>query len=118
MPRPSFVVEGAPMTSPPNCGCSSRTIIRSLFELAALNSLIFGVALGEEASNRSAASVPAASRTPPLLQKPIWVYNNWSAYDELSDRIPLTEELAMKELDEIIRLRSLGVRFDYYMMDA
>jgi len=36
------------------------------------------------------------------------VYNDWSAYDELSDSIPLTEELAMKELDEIIRLRSLG----------
>ncbi len=54
----------------------------------------------------------------PLLKDPIWVYNDWSAYDELSDNIPLTEELAMKELDEIIRLRSLGVRFDYYMMDA
>jgi hypothetical protein len=46
------------------------------------------------------------------------VYNNWSAYDELSDNIPLTEELAMKELDEILRLRRFGVRFDYYMMDA
>lgn len=34
----------------------------------------------------------------PLLRDPIWVYNNWSAYDELSDRIPLTEELAMREL--------------------
>ena len=54
----------------------------------------------------------------PLLKDPIWVYNDWSAYDELSDNIPLTEELAMKELDEIIRLRSLGVHFDYYMMDA
>jgi len=46
------------------------------------------------------------------------VYNNWSSYDELSDNVLLTEELAMKELDEIIRLRRLGVRFDYYMMDA
>lgn len=49
---------------------------------------------------------------------PIWVYNNWSAYDELSDNVPLTEELAMRELDEILRFRKLGVRFDYYMMDA
>lgn len=54
----------------------------------------------------------------PLLREPIWVYNNWSSYDELSDNIPLTEELAMRELDEIIRLRRMGVRFDYYMMDA
>jgi len=55
---------------------------------------------------------------PPLLRDPIWVYNNWSAYDELSDRIPLTEELAMRELAQIIRLKKFGVHFDYYMMDA
>ena len=54
----------------------------------------------------------------PLARDPIFVYNNWSAYDELSDNIPLTEQLAMKELDEILRLRRFGVRFDYYMMDA
>lgn len=54
----------------------------------------------------------------PLLRDPIWVYNNWSAYDELSDRIPLTEELAMRELREIVRLKKFGVHLDYYMMDA
>jgi hypothetical protein len=54
----------------------------------------------------------------PLLRDPVWVYNNWSSYDELSDNIPLTEELAMKELDEMIRLRKFGIHFDYYMMDA
>ena len=54
----------------------------------------------------------------PLLRDPIWVYNDWSAYDELSDNIPLTEALAMKELDEIVRLRKVGVHFDYFMMDA
>src|SRR5580700_2996486 len=37
-----------------------------------------------------------------LLRDPVWVYNNWSSYDELSDNIPLTEELAMKELEEIV----------------
>ena len=52
------------------------------------------------------------------LRDPIVVYNNWSAYDELSDNIPQTEQLAMKELDEVIRLRKLGVPFDYYVMDA
>jgi hypothetical protein len=60
---------------------------------------------------------PAAA-SPALLQGPIWVYNNWSAYDELSDAVPLTEALAMRELDEILRLRKAGVRIDYYMMDA
>jgi hypothetical protein len=53
-----------------------------------------------------------------LLRDPVWVYNNWSAYDELSDNIPLTEQLAMRELDEIVRLKRSGVHFDYYMMDA
>lgn len=39
------------------------------------------------------------------LTKPVFVYNNWSAYDELSDNIPLNETLAMKELDHIARLK-------------
>lgn len=54
----------------------------------------------------------------PLRRDPIWVYNDWSAYDELSDNIPLTEDLAMKELNQVLRLRKFGVHFDYYMMDA
>jgi len=53
-----------------------------------------------------------------LLRDPVWVYNDWSSYDELSDNIPLTEELATKELNEIVRLKKYGVHFDYYMMDA
>jgi hypothetical protein len=56
--------------------------------------------------------------SPPALSGPISVYNNWSSYDELSDNIPLTESLAMRELDELLRLKRTGVRFDYYMMDA
>jgi hypothetical protein len=54
----------------------------------------------------------------PALQAPVSVYNNWSAYDELSDNVPLTETLAMRELDEVLRLKRAGVRFDYYVMDA
>jgi hypothetical protein len=50
--------------------------------------------------------------------EPLWVYDIWSSYDELSDTVPLTEELAMRELAEIVRLRRLGVRIDYYLMDA
>lgn len=54
----------------------------------------------------------------PVARDPVWVYNDWSAYDELSDNIPLTEALAMKELGEVARLERSGVHFDYYMMDA
>ena len=36
----------------------------------------------------------------PMLRDPISVYNNWSSYDELSDNVPLTEDLAMRELDQ------------------
>jgi hypothetical protein len=54
----------------------------------------------------------------PIAKDPIFVYNDWSAYDELSDNIPLTENLAMRELREVLRLHKQGVRFDYYMMDA
>jgi len=76
-----------------------------------------------QADSRTRTSADAAGWSPaklgePLLHDPVWVYNNWSAYDELSDNIPLTEELAMKELGEMVRLRMFGVHFDYYMMDA
>jgi len=69
----------------------------------------------------TAVALTAHSQTeppPPALQAPNSVYNNWSSYDELSDNIPLTETLAMRELDELLRLKRSGVRFDYYMMDA
>jgi len=51
-------------------------------------------------------------------KKPVFIYNNWSAYDELSDNKPQTEELAMRELNEIVRLKTQGVEIDYYVMDA
>ncbi|HTV09754.1 MAG TPA: hypothetical protein VMD97_11990 [Candidatus Aquilonibacter sp.] len=54
----------------------------------------------------------------PLIPDPISVYDNWAAYDELSDNVPLTEDLSLKELENIIRLKRDGVRFDYYVMDA
>ena len=53
-----------------------------------------------------------------MIHQPTSVYINWSAYDELSDNVELTEEIAMRQLDELLRLRELGVQFDYYLMDA
>lgn len=53
-----------------------------------------------------------------MLTHPISVYINWASYDELSDNVELDEALALRQLEELLRLRSLGVRFDYYLMDA
>ena len=75
--------------------------------------LFAGAAVAVLATGAAPAQPSDAART-----GPIWVYNNWSAYDELSDSVPLTETLAMRELDELLRLRRAGVHFDYYVMDA
>ena len=53
-----------------------------------------------------------------MIQRPISVYINWAAYDELSDNVELTEALAMRQLRELLRMRKAGARFDYYLMDA
>jgi hypothetical protein len=85
------------------------------------------IALAHSAGLAQTASIPVKQRAEqwsaqklaaPITKDPIFVYNNWSSYDELSDNIPLTEDLAMRELKEVLRLRKQGVRFDYYMMDA
>ena len=52
------------------------------------------------------------------LGVPVCIYNNWSAYDELSDAVRLDEVLAMRQFDELLRLRSKGVHVDGYMLDA
>ncbi len=90
------------------------------FALAILLVANSGSAQNAAAQDTGGSTIHAAGGLTgaPVARDPIFVYNNWSAYDELSDNIPLTEQLAMKELDEILRLRRLGVRFDYYMMDA
>lgn len=54
----------------------------------------------------------------PTIANPISVYDNWSSYDELSDHVPLTQALAMRELESVLRLKRAGARFDYYVMDA
>jgi hypothetical protein len=53
-----------------------------------------------------------------MIQKPVSVYINWSAYDELSDNVELTEALALRQLEQLMRWRSLGARLDYYLVDA
>jgi hypothetical protein len=80
------------------------------------------LSLGATAAENSLITATGTTEVPLrgtlALNQPIAVYNNWSAYDELSDNIELTEALAMEELDQILRLRRAGVRIDYYVMDA
>ncbi len=52
------------------------------------------------------------------FNKPLSVYVNWAAYDELSDNVRLTEKIALEQFDEMIRLKEQGVQFDYYLMDC
>ncbi|HEY3780351.1 MAG TPA: hypothetical protein VGL56_04650 [Fimbriimonadaceae bacterium] len=52
------------------------------------------------------------------MDRPLYVYDNWSTYDELSDNVPLTEELAMQQFHELLRLKKQGVKMDAYLMDA
>lgn len=60
----------------------------------------------------------AASPVATGLKRPMVVYNNWSAYDELSDTIPQTSALCIRMLDEVLRLKQAGVQVDCYLMDA
>ena len=53
-----------------------------------------------------------------MIKRPLGIYINWSAYDELSDAVQLTEELAMRQFDELLRLRRSGVQLDVYLMDC
>lgn len=105
-------------------GRSSATVLVACFLLAFLAGASRTPSETKDQNKLQASSLASVeTRTPlklgsPVVRDPIWVYNDWSAYDELSDNIPLTESLAMKELGEIVRLRKLGVHFDYYMMDA
>lgn len=101
------------MNNKPVRRCSARC--RSLFWAAVILVYLFVVGPARPAPSQDWSPQRVGA---PLLRDPIWVYNNWSAYDELSDRIPLTEELAMRELREIVRLKKFGVHLDYYMMDA
>ena len=61
--------------------------------------LTAGAALvdGQSVQNFSRADLGA-----PTLSGPISVYDDWGAYDELSDHVPLTQDLAMRELDQVL----------------
>jgi hypothetical protein len=86
-------------------------INRACLSLALVATAVPGYVFGQAMYSRS-------SLASPTIPDPISVYDNWAAYDELSDNVPLTEQLTLNELDNLLRLRRDGVRFDYYVMDA
>ena len=104
-------IEGIPMKTSLIVACNLLWVLLTPSASHSQSSDIPHQLVNSSTSNRSELSET-------LLPDPIWVYNNWSSYDELSDNMPQTEELAMRELDEIVRLKKYGVHFDYYMMDA
>lgn len=53
-----------------------------------------------------------------MISKPLTIYINWASYDELSDAVELDESLALRQFDELLRLRRAGVSLDCYLMDA
>jgi hypothetical protein len=83
------------------------------------NSLGFGIAVHPLVKALGSARIGSRQPYRPAGPRaPLTIYNNWSSYDELSDNIPLTEALAMKELHELLRWKKNGVQVDYYVMDA
>lgn len=81
----------------------------------AMQPLVKMLGRGMPETGKGRMPVPAM---PTALSRPVMIYDNWSAYDKLSDNIPLTESLAMKELEELIRWKQNQVTVDYYIMDA
>ena len=82
---------------------SAPVVINLPWWLGVLTCLIFaGVGI---ADNPSDAHPQVTLRGSLVSNQLIAVYNNWSAYDELSDNIELTEALAMRELEQIVGKR-------------
>ena len=84
----------------------SRFLIVFVLALAALLTVLIPVA---SAQNLSLSS---------QLTTPIAVYSYDATYSQALISIPVDEQQALRDLDELQRLKSAGVRTDYDMMDA
>jgi hypothetical protein len=62
-------------------------------------------------------SIVFAACGEPKQKTPDNIYITWAAHDQLSDTVKLTEELADKELNAFLSLRSEGVKLDYFLLD-
>ncbi len=66
------------------------------------------------------ASAAALAQPPasPALQEPIAIYRHAFAQDGTPAANPLTEKLALRDLDQLDRLKGAGVRIDFDLLDA
>jgi hypothetical protein len=110
-------------------GISRRRLVKTLGAAGVLLSASPLSAVASRAKRSGPVPIPAWDVTrvgAPLMRDPVWVYDNWSAYTDgyykihhqLEDDTRLTEELSLKQMVELARLKELGLRFDYYMMNA
>ncbi len=68
-------------------------------------------------ANAPAARAPRDAHLPDL-REPIAIYSQAAISVQGPAAIPANEELALRELDELVRLKKAGMRFDYDLMDA
>jgi hypothetical protein len=108
---------------------SRRALLQGASAIGALSSTARTVAHAPGAPPRIETPLPAweaGAVATELMPDPIWVYDNWAAYTDgyyqkyqnLPDETRLTEQLALSQLRELVRLKRQGVHFDYYMMNA
>ncbi len=82
------------------------------------NALLFsGLLLLEKPAFSASKKSFAPNLKTPGLDKPFTLYINWAAYDELSDTVKLTEELAFTQIDALQKMRKAGVKVEGYLMD-
>lgn len=79
--------------------------------------LVAAGSLGSIASGNFGGVLPSSISNTAGLKKPVSVYITWASHDELSDNVPLTEELAMKQFEALLFLKNHGVKFDYFLLD-
>src|SRR5580700_4595561 len=66
------------------------------------------------------AGRPAQAQLPlsPRLPAPIAIYSHLPAYGSFSSSAPLNESLALRQVDDLVRLKRAGLRVDYDLMDV
>lgn len=67
---------------------------------------------------RAPAAHASHDARPADLQAPIAIYSHASISASLSPPKPVSEKQAMRDLDDLVRLKKAGLRFDYDVVDA
>src|SRR5258708_20596476 len=95
-------------------GLATHSLVKGLSNWTP-DGLAAATGAADEAGQDVRGPARAGSAGPP---RPVFLYNNWSAYDELSDKVGQTEALAMQELNQSLPLRESDGQIGYYFIDA